>query len=170
MPRKIRQIRIEGNIAYVPLTQGYEAVIDAADALSIGRYNWKVRVEKHTAYAQRGVNLSRFGKGWKTVLMHREILQAAHGFEVDHISGDGLDNRRENLRAATKSENVINGRLRAVNKAGLKGASPRNGRWVAQIRHGGKQLWLGMFDTPEAAHAAYCEASARLHGEFGRTA
>jgi hypothetical protein len=91
--------------------------------------------------------------------------------EVDHINGVRNDNRFSNLRDATSSQNGCNARLYRNNKSGLKGAIlNRPGRWIAQIQKGGRKIYLGVFDTPEEAHAAYCAAAERLHGDFARTA
>lgn len=91
---------------------------------------------------------------------------------VDHEDRDPANNRWANLREATRSENAVNSLMRANNTSGFKGACRGEGRkkWQANIRADGKLHYLGSFDTPEAAHAAYCEASKRLHGEFSRVA
>jgi hypothetical protein len=88
--------------------------------------------------------------------------------ELDHINGDGCDNRIVNLRLATASENMRNRRRRSDNTSGFKGVSwsKRSGRWIAHIGINRKIIHLGLFDTKEAAAAAYAEAAARLHGKF----
>jgi hypothetical protein len=92
--------------------------------------------------------------------------------EIDHVNGDGLDNVFANLRLATRSEQNRNVRAHRDSTSGLKGAywDKRTSTWLAQIRHEGKQHYLGKYQTAEEAHAAYCEAARRLHGEFARTA
>lgn len=91
---------------------------------------------------------------------------------VDHEDRDPANNRWENLREATRSENAVNSPIRANNTSGFKGACRGKGhkKWQANIRAYGKLHYLGYFNTPEEAHAAYAEASKRLHGEFGRVA
>jgi hypothetical protein len=96
-------------------------------------------------------------------------------FEVDHIDDDPTNNVWTNLRDATHSQNMRNMRNRRTtlhNVPRLKGARfhKGTGRWQASIRHNGESLYLGLFPTQALAHAAYCEASVRLHGEFSRTA
>ena len=109
MPMKIRPIRIEGQVAYVPLTKGYEAVIDATDAPLVEGWNWRAMVKKHTVYAVRGEWL---GQGeWRTISIHRVILNPPDGLLVDHRDGNGLLNQRFNLRGATPSQNGCNQRL-----------------------------------------------------------
>ena len=84
--------------------------------------------------------------------------------EIDHINGDGLDNRWANLREATRSQNMCNTALRADNKSGFKGVSWVTARrkWHAQIA--GKSL--GHFDNLEAAARAYRKAATERFGEF----
>jgi hypothetical protein len=105
---------------------------------------------------------------------HRLVWLYVHGEwpdnEIDHINGDGTDNRIANLRLATRSQNVGNTRTPKHNTSGFKGAywNKRAGRWFAQIRHQKKQYHLGHFDTVEEAHAAYAEAARRMRGAFAR--
>jgi hypothetical protein len=90
--------------------------------------------------------------------------------DLDHINGDGFDNRTANLREATRTQNNGNMRMPSHNTSGLKGAywDKRAERWMSQIKHQGRQHYLGYFDTAEQAHAAYAAAAVRLHGEFAR--
>lgn len=167
--RAIRPIRVEGNIAYVPLTKGYVAVIDAADVPLVGQWNWTAKVSETNVYAKRN---DCSAKQHRVLYLHRAITGAPPDMEVDHIDGDGLNNRRGNLRIATRTQNSINVKRRASNSSGYKGACWDKNRscWVAHIRVAGVQKHLGRFPTAQEAHAAYAAASAKLHGEFGRTA
>lgn len=90
--------------------------------------------------------------------------------EIDHINGDAADNRWANLREATREENNRNARRRRDNKSGFKGVywNSRDLRWMASVRRGGKQRYLGSFTTPEEAHAAYASAARENYGEFAR--
>jgi hypothetical protein len=171
MTGHIRPIRIEGDVAYVTLTQGHEAIIDAADVPLVEGVNWCVYVNKQWLYAMRSIINKQTGKR-SSVLMHRVIMDTPNKMETDHINGDGLDNRRVNLRIATTSQNQANTGAPATNTSGFKGVSwrERDKKWRAQIRSNGVYWWLGLFDTPEAAHAAYVAASEVLHGEFARAA
>ena len=170
MPRKIRPIRVEGNLAFVPLTLGYFAVIDAGDAEGISKWNWHARVDGNRVYAARNVPADQNGKRG-AMKMHRQIANPPTGMEVDHIDGDGLNNRLGNLRIATKSQNQCNRRPMATSTTGLKGVSPynRDGTWRARISVRGRRISLGYYKTPAEAHAAYVAASIKLHGPFGRT-
>lgn len=88
---------------------------------------------------------------------------------IDHIDCDGLNNSFRNLRAATFAQNLANMRRPITNSTGFKGVSPAHGgKFRATIRIGGKQKWIGVFDKPEEAHAAYVAASKMRYGEFER--
>lgn len=90
---------------------------------------------------------------------------------IDHINGDGLDNRWSNLRLATHAQNRANSRRQKNNTSGFKGVvwDKARGKWIAAIRADGKGIYLGRFNTPEAAHAAYVAAAERHFGSFART-
>ena len=168
MPKKhIRPIRVEGQLAYVTLTKGYEAVIDATDVPLVEGFNWKAQIDSHTVYANRTGPRPRR----ENIIMHRVLMGFPVGLEVDHRDGNGLNNRRANLRDATVSQNRSNRKLGPGNKAKLKGVSWHKlaGKWQAHITANKKHVYLGLFNDADAAHAAYARASAELHGEFGRT-
>jgi hypothetical protein len=101
--------------------------------------------------------------------MHRQIANPPDGKEVDHINGVTLDNRRENLRVCSHSQNMHNRRLRQKNnKSGYKGVHwlARTKRWVAEIRVNGKSRHLGYFTEKTDAARAYDTAAAECFGEF----
>jgi len=150
--KEIRPIRVEGNIAYVPLTKGYETVIDAADVPLVQGSNWQAFVRprndggSYPIYAF-GITLLRDGPR-KRLPMHRVILPVSQGMVVDHINGDGLDNRRCNLRPATHSQNSRNRRPRE-DGAEFGVYQDPSGKWSIGWSMGG-------FDTYEdAAHARH---------------
>jgi hypothetical protein len=163
-----RPIRICGDVAYVPLTQGYEAIIDAADVPLVEGHNWYAGLRKTSIYA---VANKKIGIKFTVVYLHRILMFGLGSFEVDHKDGDGLNNMRCNLREATKSQNMHNMRIKKTNTSGFKGVDfyRRNEKWRSRINFDGNRINLGYFASPEEAHAAYCVASRKLHGEFGRT-
>jgi hypothetical protein len=165
MNQFIRPIRFEGNIAYVPLTKGYEAVIDAEDAVILQFFSWSAKPKPSKVYAVTGLK-SR--SGYTTVLMHRMIMRYPLGLQVDHIDGDGLNNRKSNLRVATHAQNMWNRGPQHNNTSGFRGVSwhEKSAKWQARIKHENGRMFLGYFDTAEAANEAYIEASKRLHGDF----
>lgn len=89
--------------------------------------------------------------------MHRDILglKAGDGKEVDHINGNGFDNRRENLRVCSRSKNLCN-RQKYTKQSKYKGVYPsQNGTWSTKITINKKSFYIGTFKTPEGAKAAY---------------
>jgi hypothetical protein len=88
--------------------------------------------------------------------------------DVDHKNLNPDDNRWDNLREATRSQNIANQRGPSGTATGIKGVYPYKDRYRARIKKDRKLYHLGVFDTPEAAHAAYVEAAKRLHGEPAR--
>ena len=143
------------------LTQGQFTVVDDIDFDRFGHLKWAAHFGKshRTGYALAG------GKS-----LHRLILDAPKGLQVDHIDGDGFNNMRSNLRLCTKSQNQHNQGLRIDNSTGFKGVSREHssGLYEANIKLNGRQRKLGRFKTPELAHAAYCRAALELHGDFSR--
>lgn len=89
---------------------------------------------------------------------------------IDHINGDRTDNRWCNLRVADQSHNTANSKLSRASTTGLKGVSRFRDKWQAGITKNRVRRALGLFETPEEAHAAYCKAARELYGEFARTA
>lgn len=89
---------------------------------------------------------------------------------LDHRNLNKADNRFDNLRPATHSQNAANVSRRANCASGMKGVTwhKRAGKWLAQIRKSGKNNYLGLYATKEEAHSAYAAAAFHLHGEFAR--
>lgn len=150
--------------------QGATIWIDANDFERVCQHSWHARKDRKSgrlyAYAKIGgtaVGLGRFVLG----------LEKGDEREADHVNLNPLDNRRCNLRIATRFENNQNRRMRSDNTSGYKGVSflksCRDGRpWLSQIQANGTIFNLGRFSTAQEGHAAYCEAAERLHGEFKR--
>ncbi len=168
MGKKPKSIRIDGDVAYVPLTKGYEAMIDAADASLCGQFNWRTTIDPRNVYAGRSSERDENGKQ-KNISLHRFIMGFPDG-QVDHINGNGLDNRRCNLRVVSVSQNACNRRTPANNAHGLKGVGWDNsaGKFRARIMVNGKRVHLGHFETADTAYDAYAKAAAEMHGEFAR--
>ena len=173
--RRVREviIPIGPSIAYVPLTQGQFALIDRADAAKVGQRNWFAQWDHRGRryYAARQIAID--GKRQSPLFLHRDLCaEAGLGEPVDHRNGYSLDDRRSNLRPATHSQNAFNQGARSHSRSGLKGAHycSRNKRWSSSIAAPDGRVWLGYFDSAEAAHLAYGKASALMHGAYARTA
>lgn len=105
---------------------------------------------------------------YKTILLHRYIMNAPAGVTVDHINGNKLDNRKMNLRLCSQSENNMNRGVFSNNKSGIKGVSWNKSKkkWVAQIQVNGKRIYLGAFDDKLVASNRYIDKSKELFGRY----
>ena len=122
-------------------------------------YAWASTSGKHYAMS-----------GCRHKSIHRVVMDNPEGMEVDHINGNPLDNRKENLRICTRAQNSQNKKLRADSKSGYKGVYERsNGRFQAYIgnpEYPGRHISLGYHNTPEEAARAYDAKAKELHGEY----
>lgn len=146
-------------------------LVDLEDALILRKFRWSIL---NTGYA--AAKFARRGKH-KTFLLHRVIMNAPMGMTVDHINGNKLDNRRRNLRLATKSQNCINRpkypRKGLVSTSEFKGVffsrdPKRIKRWKAEVRHMGRAYYAGRYDTAVEAAVAYDKKAVEVYGEFAR--
>ena len=152
---------------------GHKVLIDDEDYERVCKIKWHI---KDKAKAEKGqyyfCHTDRTG-GRKTIYLHRYIMSCDkyHGEDVDHINGNRLDNRKANLRICPHSLNTFNQIKSSRNKTGYKGVHlcQDTKKYVAQIGISRATIYLGSFLDPCEAHAAYCEASKKYHGEFGRT-
>lgn len=151
----------------IRLTKGFITKVDDADYPELSKYKWH-------AFERRGFIRPRRGsyKNGKEymIFMYRQIMNAPTGKFVDHINGDTLDNRRENLRLCDNKQNTWNQKIRSTNKSGYKGVYWRNTRnkWISGLRVNGKWLYLGSFTEAKDAAKAYDNKAKELFGEFAR--
>lgn len=150
------------SIAYVELTRGYFALIDSDDAERVGIRNWYSVVYDTGVYARCGGEAK--GKFYQ-ISLHRFIYGGKSEI-VDHRNRRPLDCRKSNLREATPSQSVFNTKVRKDSLSGLKGVSLRNGKWISKIKFKKKVRRLGVFNTPEEAHAAYVNAAREICGKY----
>jgi hypothetical protein len=148
------------------LSKGKVALVDDEDYERVSQYKWSYSLMKVNEYAIRGVTVSK-GK-YTTQLLHRFILgDVPKNMVIDHINGNGLDNRKENLRICTQSQNNINKRKKGTTSVykGVYWEKARN-KFRSHIVVDGKIIFLGRFETELEAAIAYDKASNFYHGEF----
>jgi hypothetical protein len=133
---------------------------DQEDAELVTAHRWHIKRCRRTSYVARSTTEN--GKR-RCIYLHREIMRPPDGMEIDHINGDGLDNRRPNLRVVSHAVNLANNR-QAAGRSGYRGVwkAHNSTRWAAVIKRNGKRHVLGTFDSPELAHAAWLSAAATL--------
>lgn len=153
-------LTIRRETAVIHLTRGMHALVDLDAWPVIGRHKWQAHADD---------NGRIYAVGPDGLRMHRLLCPCKQGYVPDHKNGDGLDNRRQNLRPATHQQNTQNNRSRR-SSTGFKGAyRDGGGKFRAAIMHEGKLKHLGKFDTAEQAARAYDAAAKRIYGEFART-
>jgi hypothetical protein len=138
------------------------ARVDDQDFEKLSSHPWDLHKDGYAYY--------RFwnGHGYSTVYMHRVIMDAPQGMDVDHVDFDGLNNLRSNLRVATHRHNVARCRRTKAHTSRFRGVSrhPRDARWVAHIRLFKKSKYLGLFEDEVDAARAYDTAAKVSFGEF----
>ena len=155
----------------IQLSRGQNTLIDEADFRIYGNAKWCAIPSNGTYYASRTIYLGVIdGKQrFRIEQMHRSLIDAPAGSDVDHRDGDPLNNTRDNLRLATRGQNMHN-RRKAWGRSRFKGVTPReNGKFRASIDINKKRTNLGTFATEEDAARAYDAAAKRLCGEFALT-
>lgn len=163
------------NSITINLSRGQVAIIDADDYERVNQFKWSAQA----IFTKSGVRYYAYRTEWlgkqrtpearqRRILLHRFIMNAPDGVNVDHINREPLDCRKSNMRFATQALNLINRPHR--NTSGFRGVSLRSvkqgTRYTAQIRSNRKTRRIGTFDTPEQAARAYDQAAINLWGEF----
>ncbi len=145
------------------LTKGYQTIVDDDLPIEISKRKFQafIGIRNSTPYATTTINK-------RTYFLHRLIMNPPKGMVVDHINGDTLDNRRENLRVCTQFENMSNRKTNTNNKFGFKGVNyhKQSGKYRARISVANRRISLGLYSTPEDAFEAYKNASKIYHKEF----
>jgi hypothetical protein len=144
----------------IQLTQGKFALVDDEDYCDLSQYKWSLAT---CGYAQRGTS--------PKIYMHRQIMNAPTGMEVDHINGNRADNRKSNLRLCSHQQNLQARPRFKNNSSGFRGVNyEKKGlkHWRARIELNGKKIDLGLYIDPRDAAIAYNNAARIIHGEFAR--
>ena len=159
----------------IPLTRGYEAIVDYEDWLYLKDFKWRassINKTNKTIYAIREIGSKKLGNR-TTESKHRVVMKVNKGQQVDHIDGNGLNNTKENLRIATSSQNCSNVK-KYFFRNGKKVTSKYKGvnfhkrmkKWQASIRYNKKLIHLGTFDDEIEAAKAYDKKAKELFKEF----
>jgi hypothetical protein len=148
-------------MATILLCSGRDLIVDDEDLDLVDRYTWHSTPNGNKFYA-------RTKRNGRWILLHRYLLGLSDPkARVDHVNGDGLDNRRSNLRLATASQNAANSGKRSKTSP-YKGVYRNGKNWGAQITINGSNKYLGTYPSPELAAAAYNAVATHLFGEFAR--
>ena len=156
----------------IPLTKGLFVIVDDEDFDKMNEFKWHTCTKDRRPYALR---TERFGKRKDNkkhhIYMHRILIDAPIGKSVDHINGDSLDNRKENLRLCTTQQNSANSAGRPNKRKSKYKGVKKNANcstWSARITVNRKEIYLGCFKTEEHAAYAYNKAAMLYFQEFAR--
>lgn len=144
-----------------------------------GRIYWKINKCKARIGSEAGLSLNNAGYrlikfNYKRISFARIAWTMFHGMapsgDIDHIDGDPLNNKIENLRDVTKSQNMMNRANQKNNKSGQKGVgwASREKRWRVRVKKEGREYCFGYFKCYDEAVDAYKLAEAELHGQYRR--
>lgn len=150
----------------IPLTRDRFAFVSEEDFERVNSLKWYFQ---GNGYAVRKTHLGYGETGERKqglIYMHRFIMGAEKGVEVDHVDGEPLNNCRENLRFCTSRENKYNQRPQRGGLSKYKGVTWQAGKWIAQIKAGGENFYLGRFVSEDNAAQAYNIEAVRRFGVF----
>ena len=145
---------------FIQIPGGIEFMVDAADFHLVSQYHW--------TYGKRGYPSAKINR--QNVTLHKLLFPNTRGLDIDHISGNKLDNRRANLRLCTHQENMFNQRIRTTNSSGYTGVSYHKSAksYEAYINFCGRKRYLGLYHSAEEAAMARDHAALEVHGEYAR--
>jgi hypothetical protein len=152
---------------------GYEFQVDPEDEALAREAGWSVMTDTSRAKNKEISSIRKYvvrNRNNHTEYLHRTILKAPEGTLCDHINGNGLDNRRANIRFATNSQNSANRKIGVRNKSGYKGVhwSSRDNKWRVQFKVNKKTKYIGLFANSHEGALAYNRAMKNYFGEFAR--
>lgn len=153
------------DIMAISLTQGLFALVDGKNYEWLTQWKWCAHKSGYNYYAERSIGKK---PNQKTISMHRQILNAKVNDAVDHANHNGLDNREQNVRIATNSQNQYNRRPNKKSSSRFKGVSwhKSSKKWQSRITYNNKTVYLGVFANEIEAANAYNEIANKMFGEF----
>lgn len=156
----------DGKYYIIHFRNGGSFLVDASDFPLVSEHTW---FKGKRGYPVMKTSRKSAG-GMKTITLHRFLLKPNDGFDVDHISGNKMDNRRSNLRICTHQQNMFNQKIRNTNTSGYYGVSCMKscGRYEAYIHHNGKKIYLGLYATAEEAAKVRDKEALRLFGKYAQ--
>jgi hypothetical protein len=162
---KLKELSVSVLIKEIQLTQGYIALVDDEDYEKVSQYKWYAENRLYSWYARTTIIKTR-----KNIYLHRFILNVKPDEEVDHINGNGLDNRRCNLRIVTHQQNMMNVKKRINGSSKYRGVfwDKEREKWEAQIAINGKSCYLGLFTSEVEAAKAYNIKALESFGEYAK--
>lgn len=153
----------------IPLTRGKYALVDDEDFDWLNQWKWFADKIGGSFYSSRSGYSKELKKQTKLIRMHRFILNAKPGQLVDHADGNTLNNQRNNLRFATKSDNSKNSKVnRKNNSSGYKGIERNRKKWQARLTINSKRISLGTYKNKKLAAIAYNKAAKKYYGKFAK--
>ena len=150
----------ETQVRRIPLGKGLFATVDASDYEQVSKYRWYA-----THNGGKNVYAATTTKDGKTMHMHRMLMRPRKGYVVDHIDGNGLNNRRCHLRVCTHAQNMAN-RTPRGGSSQFVGVYRSKDKWLAHVTHRGKYHYVGIFDDEVEAAKARDRKAYALHGQY----
>ncbi len=164
-----RKLKYGHSFRKIPLGDSMFTIVDPHDFYWLNNFHWYAEGQDIHIYAIR--NIIKPGCKSRSMRLNREIMDAPDGLLVDHRNRNTLDNRRENLRLATNSQNQFN-KAKTSRKTSSRFVGvfleKCTGRWIAKVTVNRERVWSGRFDSEIDAAKAYDAAAKKYHGEFAR--
>lgn len=149
-------------------------MIDDEDLEAVSRHKWHMVDTKGNNHEYARTSIKQPDGRLRKVRLHRFLMQPPSDMVIDHINGNGLDNRRSNLRICTHSQNTMNQKAQVGRSSKYRGVfrhktpNKKWDRWRANVQTKGKRFDVGLFVEEEDAARAYDKKAREIFGEFAR--